>query len=52
MAGSDVTVVLAHGAWAGGSSWARVIAALEAIVTAPAAVADITRDAVRAASGA
>ena len=28
MATEDVTVVLAHGAWADGSSWARVIAAL------------------------
>jgi len=30
MAANDVSVVLAHGAWADGSSWARVIAALEA----------------------
>ena len=30
MAMTDVSVVLAHGAWADGSSWARVIAALEA----------------------
>ncbi|WP_445217253.1 alpha/beta fold hydrolase [Bradyrhizobium sp. Pa8] len=30
MAKADVTVVLAHGAWADGSSWARVITALEA----------------------
>ena len=30
MAGKDVSVVLAHGAWADGSSWARVITALEA----------------------
>ena len=30
MAKSDVTVVLAHGAWADGSSWARVITALAA----------------------
>ncbi|OAF14660.1 alpha/beta hydrolase [Bradyrhizobium centrolobii] len=29
MAKADVTVVLAHGAWADGSSWARVITALE-----------------------
>ena len=29
MAGKDVSVVLAHGAWADGSSWARVITALE-----------------------
>ena len=30
MAVKDVSVVLAHGAWADGSSWARVIAALQA----------------------
>jgi pimeloyl-ACP methyl ester carboxylesterase len=30
MATDDVTVVLAHGAWADGSSWARVITALRA----------------------
>ena len=30
MAIKDVSVVLAHGAWADGSSWARVITALEA----------------------
>ena len=30
MVKSDVTVVLAHGAWADGSSWARVITALDA----------------------
>jgi pimeloyl-ACP methyl ester carboxylesterase len=30
MATKDVSVVLAHGAWADGSSWARVIAALKA----------------------
>src|ERR1700723_1643137 len=30
MAMKDVSVVLAHGAWAEGSSWARVITALEA----------------------
>jgi pimeloyl-ACP methyl ester carboxylesterase len=30
MAMHDVSVVLAHGAWADGSSWARVIAALKA----------------------
>ena len=30
MAQGDVTVVLAHGAWADGSSWARIIAALKA----------------------
>jgi hypothetical protein len=30
MAVKDVSVVLAHGAWADGSSWARVITSLEA----------------------
>jgi pimeloyl-ACP methyl ester carboxylesterase len=30
MSSGDVTVVLAHGAWADGSSWAKVIAALSA----------------------
>ena len=30
MAMNDVTVVLAHGAWADGSSWAKVIAPLAA----------------------
>lgn len=30
MAKGDATVVLAHGAWADGSSWARVVTALEA----------------------
>src|SRR3977135_712352 len=32
MAINDVSVVLAHGAWADGSSWARVITALKAEV--------------------
>jgi len=30
MAAKDVSVVLAHGAWADGSSWARVVSALKA----------------------
>src|SRR5215470_6064031 len=30
MAMKDVSVVLAHGAWADGSSWARVVTALKA----------------------
>src|SRR6516165_6500453 len=30
MAVKDVSIVLAHGAWAGGSSWARVIMSLKA----------------------
>src|SRR5258705_13747923 len=29
MSGADVSVVLAHGAWADGSSWSKVIAALQ-----------------------
>ena len=44
MATKDVSVVLAHGAWADGSSWARVIAALKAEavnVVGGAASADI-----------
>src|ERR1700756_3927191 len=39
MAAKNVNVVLAHGAWADGSSWARVIAALKSegvnVVAAP-----------------
>ena len=39
MSGKDVNVVLVHGAWADGSSWAKVIAALSAknakVVAAP-----------------
>ena len=43
MAMSDVSVVLAHGAWADGSSWARVITALAAEgVTAVAAPLPLT----------
>jgi pimeloyl-ACP methyl ester carboxylesterase len=30
MAVKDVSVVLAHGAWADGSSWARIVGALKA----------------------
>src|SRR5579863_676452 len=30
MSGNDVSVVLAHGAWADGSSWSKVIVALQA----------------------
>jgi pimeloyl-ACP methyl ester carboxylesterase len=30
MSGSDSSVVLAHGAWADGSSWSKVIVALQA----------------------
>jgi pimeloyl-ACP methyl ester carboxylesterase len=43
MAKQDVSVVLAHGAWADGSSWARVITALKAeSVTAVAAPLPLT----------
>jgi len=43
MAIKDVSVVLAHGAWADGSSWARVITALRAeAVTAVAAPLPLT----------
>jgi hypothetical protein len=46
----DVSVVLAHGAWADGSSWARVITALKSeganVFAAPDAVVDIIRDAI------
>jgi pimeloyl-ACP methyl ester carboxylesterase len=37
MAMKDVSVVLAHGAWADGSSWARVVTALKAEATAVSA---------------
>jgi pimeloyl-ACP methyl ester carboxylesterase len=37
MAMKDVSVVLAHGAWADGSSWARVLTALKAEATAVSA---------------
>ena len=37
MAMKDVNVVLAHGAWADGSSWARVVTALKAEATAVSA---------------
>lgn len=48
MTNKDVTVVLAHGAWADGSSWARVIAALEAegtrTVAAPLPLTSLSDD--------
>jgi pimeloyl-ACP methyl ester carboxylesterase len=44
----DVTVVLAHGAWADGSSWARVITALEAqgakVIAAPLPLTSLADD--------
>ena len=48
MAMEDVSVVLAHGAWADGSSWARVIAALTAdgtkVLAAPLPLASLADD--------
>ena len=48
MAISDVSVVLAHGAWADGSSWARVIAPLEAegakVIAAPLPLTSLADD--------
>ena len=45
---SDVSVVLAHGAWADGSSWARVIAALKAetvnVLAAPLPLTSLADD--------
>lgn len=44
----DVSVVLAHGAWADGSSWARVIAALKAegvtVLAAPLPLTSLAED--------
>jgi pimeloyl-ACP methyl ester carboxylesterase len=48
MAMTDVNVVLAHGAWADGSSWARVITALKAepmnVVAAPLPLTSLADD--------
>jgi pimeloyl-ACP methyl ester carboxylesterase len=48
MATKNVNVVLAHGAWADGSSWARVIAALKAegvnVVAAPLPLTSLADD--------
>src|SRR5258707_13640591 len=48
MAIKDVSVVLAHGAWADGSSWARVITALEAeavnVLAAPLPLTSLAED--------
>jgi pimeloyl-ACP methyl ester carboxylesterase len=48
MATDDVSVVLAHGAWADGSSWARVIAALKSkavkVVAAPLPLTSLPDD--------
>jgi hypothetical protein len=51
MAIKDVSVVLAHGAWADGSSWARVITALKAeavnVVAAPLPLTSLAEDVAR-----
>ena len=48
MANKDVNVVLAHGAWADGSSWARVITALKAdavnVLAAPLPLTSLADD--------
>jgi pimeloyl-ACP methyl ester carboxylesterase len=48
MTTKDVSVVLAHGAWADGSSWARVIAALKAeamrVIAAPLPLTSLADD--------
>ena len=48
MAAKNVSVVLAHGAWADGSSWARVIAALKSegvnVVAAPLPLTSLADD--------
>jgi hypothetical protein len=48
MAMSDVRVVMAHGGWANGSSWARVITGLAAhgikAVAAPLPLTDLVDD--------
>src|ERR1700752_683146 len=48
MAMKDVSVVLAHGAWADGSSWARVITALDAevvkVIAAPLPLTSLADD--------
>jgi len=48
MAIEDVSVVLAHGAWADGSSWARVVTALKTeaatVVAAPLPLTSLADD--------
>ena len=48
MSTKDVSVVLAHGAWADGSSWARVIAPLTAdgtkVLAAPLPLTSLAED--------
>lgn len=54
MSAEEITVVLAHGAWADGSSWARVIEGLRLagqratpLITRPDLVTQLILDAVR-----
>jgi hypothetical protein len=42
MLGNDVSVVLAHGAWADGSSWSVIVALQEKDITAIAAPLALT----------
>ena len=48
MSGNDVSVVLAHGAWADGSSWSKVIVALQAkgvaMIAAPLPLTSLSDD--------
>jgi len=50
MAIKDMSVVLAHGAWADGSSWARVITALKTealkVLAAPLPLTSLAKDVV------
>jgi hypothetical protein len=50
MTTQDVSVVLAHGAWADGSSWARVITGLKAegvnVLAAPLPLTSLAEDVV------
>jgi pimeloyl-ACP methyl ester carboxylesterase len=50
MSGNDVSVVLAHGAWADGSSWSKVIVALQAkgvaTIAAPLPLTSLSDDVV------
>jgi hypothetical protein len=55
MSEADVSVVLAHGAWADGSSWSKVIAALQkkgvTTIAAPLPLTSLSDDVTRARSG-
>ena len=50
MFGNDVSVVLAHGAWADGSSWSKVILALQekgiTVIAAPLPLTSLADDVV------